>query len=132
MGEYTNALLDPRPNPRLDALFAAVSDPSRRAILARLARADARVTEVAGDFPISLNSVSKHVKMLERAGLVNRTVVGRDHVLSLNAAPLQDAAAWIEHYRGFWETRLDALDAFVTAKRKTGKTSKTRKKGADA
>jgi len=129
MGEYTNALLDPRPNPRLDALFAAVSDPSRRAILARLAQADARVTEVAGDFPISLNSVSKHVKMLERAGLVNRTVIGRDHVLSLNAAPLQDAAAWIEHYRGFWEARLDALDAFVTAKRKT---SKTRKKDSDA
>lgn len=129
MGEYINALLNPRPNPRLDALFAAVSDPSRRAILARLAQSDARVTEVAGDFPISLNSVSKHVKMLERAGLVTRTVIGRDHVLSLNAAPLQDAAAWIEHYRGFWEARLDALDAFVSAKRKT---NKPRKKGHNA
>lgn len=95
-----------------------MADPSRRAILARLALADARVTEVASDFPISLNSVSKHIKMLERAGLVRRTVSGRDHVLSLNAAPLQDAAAWIDHYRGFWETRLDALDAFVTGKPK--------------
>jgi len=98
-----------------------MADPSRRAILARLALGEARVTEVASGFTISLNSVSKHVKMLERAGLVERTVIGRDHVLSLNAAPLEDAAAWIDHYRRFWEERLDALDAFVTAKRKTAK-----------
>jgi DNA-binding transcriptional ArsR family regulator len=113
MGEYSN----PR-DAHLDALFTAVADPSRRAILARLALSDARVTEVASEFPISLNSVSKHIKMLERAGLVQRTVIGRDHVLSLNAAPLEDAAAWIAHYRTFWETRLDALDAFVTGKAK--------------
>jgi DNA-binding transcriptional ArsR family regulator len=110
MGEYLN--------PHLDTLFTAVADPSRRAILARLALGNARVTEVASDFPISLNSVSKHIKMLERAGLVNRTVSGRDHVLSLNAAPLQDAAAWIAHYSSFWENRMDALDAFVTGKPK--------------
>ena len=108
----------------LDAVFAAVADPSRRAILARLALADARVTEVAGDFSISLNSVSKHVKMLERAGLVRRTVIGRDHVLSLNAGPLEDAAAWMDHYRRFWEDRLAALDAFVTAKRGAAKEMK--------
>ena len=105
----------------LDAVFTAVADPSRRAILARLALADARVTEVAGDFAISLNSVSKHVKMLERAGLVRRTVIGRDHVLSLNAGPLEDATAWMNHYRRFWEDNLAALDAFVTAKRGTAK-----------
>ncbi|MDX2145084.1 MAG: metalloregulator ArsR/SmtB family transcription factor [Rhodospirillaceae bacterium] len=107
---------------RLDLLFGAVSDPTRRAILARLAVKNARVTELAEDFPISLNSTSKHIKMLERAGLVHRLVVGRDHVLSLNAAPLRDAAAWIETYRRFWEDRLAALDAFVTAKR-AGKTA---------
>jgi DNA-binding transcriptional ArsR family regulator len=115
----------------LDAVFAAMADPSRRAILARLALGEARVTEVAGDFTISLNSVSKHVKMLERAGLVERTVIGRDHVLSLNAAPLEDAAAWIDHYRRFWEERLDALDAFVTSQRAARRKS-TKKRGGDA
>ena len=90
----------------MDNLLGAVADSTRRAILARLATGDARVTEVAADFPISLNSVSKHVRMLERAGLVRRTVRGRDHVLSLDAAPLAEAAAWIAHYQRFWEDRL--------------------------
>ncbi|MDH5537903.1 MAG: metalloregulator ArsR/SmtB family transcription factor [Rhizobacter sp.] len=110
MNEYINA--------RLDGLFSAVADPTRRAILARLASADARVTELAGDFPISLNSTSKHIKMLERAGLVRREVIGRDHVLSLDAAPLADAAAWIDHYRSFWEDRLAALETFVKDRRR--------------
>jgi DNA-binding transcriptional ArsR family regulator len=111
MGEYRNAAMD--------NLLGAVADSTRRAILARLATGDARVTEVAAEFPISLNSVSKHVRMLERAGLVRRTVRGRDHVLSLDAAPLAEAAAWIAHYRRFWEDRLEALDKFVTNNRKT-------------
>lgn len=98
----------------MDNLLGAVADSTRRAILARLAAGDARVTEVASEFPISLNSVSKHVRMLERAGLVRRTVRGRDHVLSLDAAPLADAAAWIAHYQRFWEQRLEALDQLVT------------------
>jgi len=98
----------------MDKLLGAVADSTRRAILARLAAGDARVTEVASEFPISLNSVSKHVRMLERAGLVRRTVRGRDHVLSLDAAPLADAAAWIAHYQRFWEQRLEALDKLVT------------------
>jgi len=106
MGEYRNAAMD--------NLLGAVADSTRRAILARLAAGDARVTEVASEFPISLNSVSKHVRMLERAGLVRRTVRGRDHVLSLDAAPLADAAAWIAHYQRFWEQRLEALDQLVT------------------
>ncbi|MEX0897639.1 MAG: metalloregulator ArsR/SmtB family transcription factor [Steroidobacteraceae bacterium] len=110
MGEYRNAAMD--------KLLGAVADSTRRAILARLAAGDARVTEVAADFPISLNSVSKHVRMLERAGLVRRTVRGRDHVLSLDAAPLAEAAAWIAHYQRFWEDRLEALDQFVKEKRK--------------
>ncbi|MEC5384945.1 metalloregulator ArsR/SmtB family transcription factor [Uliginosibacterium sp. H3] len=104
---------------QLDAVFGAVADPTRRAILARLAQADARVTELAGDFPISLNSVSKHIRMLERAGLVSRTVSGRDHVLSLNARPMSEAADWMDFYRQFWEQRLAALEAFVRSRRKT-------------
>jgi DNA-binding transcriptional ArsR family regulator len=102
---------------QLDSVFKAVGDPTRRAILARLTSADARVTELATDFPISLNSTSKHIKILERAGLVRRAVRGRDHVLSLNAMPLGEAAGWLEHYKRFWEDRLTALDAFVTNKR---------------
>jgi DNA-binding transcriptional ArsR family regulator len=102
----------------LDRVFAAVSDPTRRAILARLADADARVTDVASDFPISLNSTSKHIRVLERAGLVRRTVRGREHILTLEAAPLAEASEWIEHYRRFWGEQLAALDAFVTSRRK--------------
>lgn len=105
------------PSRQLDALFGSVADPTRRAIFARLANSDSRVTEIAGDFPISLNSVSKHIKMLERAGLVHREVIGRNHFLSLNAAPLAEAAAWIDHYTAFWEGRLAALDSFVKIKR---------------
>ena len=101
---------------QLDALFGAIADPTRRAILDRLARGEARVTEVAADFPISLNSVSKHLRMLERAGLVVRRVQGRDHHLSLNAEPLDAAAQWIEHHRQFWEQSLAALEDFVMRK----------------
>ncbi len=113
MGEYQSA--------RLDGVFNALCDPTRRAILARLADNDARVTDIAAEFPISLNSISKHIRMLERAGLVRREVSGRDHVLSLNAAPLSEAALWIERYRRFWEDRLAALDAYVTSKKRKRK-----------
>ena len=118
MGEYRNQAMD--------NVLGAVADSTRRAILARLATGDARVTEVAAEFPISLNSVSKHVRMLERAGLVRRTVRGRDHVLSLHAAPLAEAAAWIAHYQRFWQDRLEALDKFVTDKRKRSSKRKTK------
>ena len=113
MGEYQSR--------QLDGVFNALCDPTRRAILARLTDSDARVTEIAADFPISLNSISKHIRMLERAGLLRRSVIGRDHVLSLNAGPLADAQAWIEKDRRFWEGRLAALDAFVTAKKRKSK-----------
>ncbi|MET0783488.1 ArsR/SmtB family transcription factor [Leifsonia flava] len=106
MGESTSATLD--------RVFAAVSDPTRREILLRLSRADERVTDVASNFSMSLNSVSKHVRVLESAGLVTRSVQGRNHVLSLNAVPMAEAAAWMEFYRGFWSDRLAALDRFVT------------------
>jgi DNA-binding transcriptional ArsR family regulator len=113
MGEYKSR--------QLDGVFNALRDPTRRAILARLTDAEARVTDVASDFPISLNSISKHIRMLERAGLVRRAILGRDHVLSLNAGPLAEAQAWIERYRQFWEGRLAALDQYVTTKGKTRK-----------
>lgn len=113
MGEYRST--------RLDELFGAVSDATRRAILERLAQSDARVTELASAFPISLNSTSKHIRILERAGLVTRTVRGREHVLSLNGGPMAEAAAWMEFYRRFWEDRLAALENFVVEKRNTGK-----------
>jgi DNA-binding transcriptional ArsR family regulator len=113
-----------RQSATLDGVFNALCDPTRRAILARLTGADARVTDIASAFPISLNSISKHIRMLERAGLLKRSVAGRDHVLSLNAAPLADAARWIEHYRRFWDDRLAALEDFVVKqarqKRKSG------------
>ena len=102
MGEY-----------QLNAVLGAVADPTRRAILDRLRAGDARVTELASAFPISLNSTSKHIKVLERAELVRRDVRGRDHVLSLRAEALGDAVAWMEQYREFWEHRLEALEAFV-------------------
>ena len=108
MGEYKTS--------QLDELFGAIADPTRRAILDRLARGEARVTDIAADFPISLNSVSKHLRMLERAGLVVRSVQGREHRLRLNAGPLDAAAAWIDHHRQFWEQNLAALEAFVTRK----------------
>ncbi len=100
----------------MDRVLGAIADPTRRAILARLAESDARVTELAAAFPISLNSVSKHVRKLEAAGLVQRDVRGRDHVLSLNAAPLAQAADWIAHYQRFWTERLEALDELITGK----------------
>ncbi len=121
MVEYKSSSKATLASGRLDAAFSAMADPTRRAILARLALADARVTEIAGDFPVSLNAVSKHIKMLERADLVRRTVQGRDHILSLNAGAMADAAEWIEYYRQFWEDRLAALEAFVTTKRSNAK-----------
>jgi DNA-binding transcriptional ArsR family regulator len=108
MGEYTADVFD--------RVFSALSDATRRAILARLAESDARVTDVASAFPISLNSTSKHIRVLEGAGLVRRRVRGREHILSLDAAPLAEAAGWIEHYRRFWSDQLASLDAFVTGR----------------
>ncbi len=114
-------LMDEYKTTQLDELFGAMSDGTRRAILARLAQSDARVTELASAFPISLNSTSKHIRILERAGLVTRSVQGREHVLSLNAAPMQEAADWMEFYRQFWADRLAALEDFVIRKRNTGR-----------
>jgi DNA-binding transcriptional ArsR family regulator len=102
---------------QLDRVFHAVADPTRRAILMRIGRRPARITDIAKDFPISLNAVSKHVMVLERAGLVRRQIHGREHLCTLNPQPLRQATAWMENVRAFWETRLDALERHLTAKR---------------
>ncbi|MEE2689981.1 MAG: metalloregulator ArsR/SmtB family transcription factor [Pseudomonadota bacterium] len=95
---------------RLDDTMLALADPTRRAIIARLEAGEARVTDLAAPFAMSLNSVSKHIKLLERADLVRRRKVGREHFLSFNPAPLDAAARWIEEKRAFWSSRLDALE----------------------
>src|SRR5215470_12172598 len=97
----------------LNRVFNAVADPTRRAILQALAKNPATITEIAEPFPVSLNAVSKHVMVLERAGLIRREIQGREHLCSLEPRPLRDAAAWLEHYRRFWEARLDALERYV-------------------
>ena len=99
----------------LDDTLIALADPTRRAILQRLSRGEARVTELAEPFDISLNSVSKHIRILERAELVKRRISGREHFLTFNPAPLESAAEWIERHRTFWTARLDALEAALRA-----------------
>lgn len=98
---------------QLNNTYAALADPTRRAILMRLTQGATRVTELAEPFAMSLNAVSKHVRVLEHAGLVRRQVQGRDHYLSLEVEPLRAAAEWIDTYRQFWEERLEALAAFL-------------------
>jgi DNA-binding transcriptional ArsR family regulator len=102
--------------PSLDHVLAAIADPTRRAILDRLARGPARVTDVAEPFEMSLAAVSKHVQMLERAGLVRRARRGREHTLSLDARPLRRVARWTLRYEQFWNDHLDRLEAFFAQK----------------
>ena len=104
-------------NVSLNQTYAAIADPTRRAILVRLIQSEARVTELAEPFDISLNAISKHLRVLERAQLVRRRIKGRDHYLSVNIEPLQEAAKWIETYQKFWEERVDALETFLVKKR---------------
>ena len=97
----------------LDAALLALTDPTRRAILRRLARSDARVTELAAPFRISLNSVSKHIRILERARLVERRKVGREHILRFRPEPLHLIQEWILQQQDFSRTSLEALDALL-------------------
>ena len=97
----------------LDTTFAALSDPTRRAILARLANGEATVTELAQPFAISLPAISKHLKVLERAGLILRGRDAQRRPCRLRAAPLGDAAAWLGDYRRFWEESFDRLDEYL-------------------
>ena len=95
---------------QLDHTLGALADPTRRAVLLRLTEGEARVTDLAAPFDVSLNSVSKHIRILERARLVKRRRVGREHFLSRNARPLDEAAAWIDRLRDRWNRQLDRLE----------------------
>lgn len=97
----------------LDGVFHALSDPTRRAMLRVLAGGERSVGELAAPFDMSLAAASKHIRTLERAGLVRRTVLGRTHRCALEAAPLAEADAWLRDYAKFWTARLDALEALL-------------------
>ena len=101
----------------LDHTLSALADPTRRAIVERLAKSPTRVTDVAEPFAMSLNAVSKHVKVLERAGLLRRLRRGREHVLVLEPAPLRAVARWAERHERFWNERLDRLEELLEAER---------------
>ena len=98
---------------RLSSTFAALADPTRRAILARLSLGETSVTELAQPFQMTMPAVTKHLKVLERAGLISRGREAQWRPCKLDAAPLNDAATWVEQYRQFWEARLDRLDDYL-------------------
>lgn len=109
---------------RLDAIFHALSDPTRRAMLDGLASGPRNVGDLAAPFDMSLAAASKHIKVLEKAGLVSRSVQGRTHVCSLDALPMHAGVEWLRHYEKFWNQRLDALEAILVAEDAAkGKTS---------
>jgi DNA-binding transcriptional ArsR family regulator len=100
---------------RLDEVFRALADPTRRAMLGDLAAGPRTVGELAGPFDISLAGASKHIQVLERAGLIRREVRGRVHTCSLDARPLHTGAEWMRHYERFWTQKLDALEVLLKA-----------------
>ena len=113
------------PAAQLDAVFAALADPTRRAILAQLARGEATVTELAAPFDISMPAISKHLKVLQRARLISRGRDAQRRPCRLEAAPLGQAASWIDDYRRFWDGSLDRLGAYLDSVQ--GKPGRTRK-----
>jgi DNA-binding transcriptional ArsR family regulator len=113
-------------DPRLDAVFAALADPTRRAILARLAAGEATVAELAEPFDMSQPAISKHLKVLEAAGLISGTQDAQRRPRRLEAKAMAPASAWLEEYRRFWEGSYQRLDVLL-AKLQTGKTPRPRK-----
>jgi DNA-binding transcriptional ArsR family regulator len=114
----------------LNQTLMALADPTRRAILQRLSRGEARVTELALPFGMSLNAVSKHIRVLEGARLVRRRRAGREHLLSINPEPLDEAATWIERQRARWTARLDTLEALLLAEDRAFVKTTKKKKGS--
>lgn len=112
----------------LDRTLMALADPIRRGILQRLAASQARVTDIAAEFPISLNSVSKHIRLLERANLVERSVFGREHFLRFRPEPLSEAQQWISDQQAFWANQLQALDDLLTAEDAASATPRPKQK----
>lgn len=116
-------------NDRLSETFGALADPTRRAILARLASGQASVTELASPFEMSMPAISKHLKVLERAGLIARGREAQWRPCRLQAGPLHDVAGWVEHYRRFWEESFDRLDVYLRElKQKDSRNKKKEKK----
>jgi DNA-binding transcriptional ArsR family regulator len=103
-------------SPRLDRIFSALSDPTRRAMVGRLAHGECTVSELAHPFSISLPAISKHLKVLEGAGLVERRIEGRVHHCRLKPQPLEAASTWLDACRAYWDARLDALEDYLLAK----------------
>lgn len=116
------------PSDQLDATFIALADPTRRAILARLVEGEASVNELAAPFDISQPAVSKHIKILERAGLVTRSASGTRRPVKIEAAPMKQAVDWLEKYRQFWEASYGRLDALLAELQTPVNTDKSRKK----
>lgn len=108
---------------RLSSTFAAIADPTRRAILARLSRGEAAVNELAKPFRMTLPAVSKHLKVLEKAGLIERSRNAQWRPCRLRAKPLKEAATWIERYRKFWEESFDRLDEYLQEMQSDSKSS---------
>ena len=113
---------------RLDVTFAALADPTRRAILSRLASGEASVTELAKPFPMSQPAISRHLKVLERAGLISRGRDAQRRPRRLEANPLAEAAIWLEGYRRFWEARFQRLDALLDELKVTKKKPRRNKR----
>src|SRR5688572_22088160 len=114
-GHRTGLYSTMRLNNSLDLTLFALADPTRRAILQRLSRGEARVTEIAQPFDVSLNAISKHIRVLERARLIKRRRAGREHLLTYNPRPFNEAAAWMQAQRELWTARLDALSELLEA-----------------
>jgi DNA-binding transcriptional ArsR family regulator len=112
----------------MDQTLMALADPTRRAILQRVSSGEARVTDLAQPFDMSLNAVSKHIRILERAGLVHRRTAGREHFLSFNRQQLDEVATWVETQRAVWTARLDALEALLKAEDEAPPSTKKKKK----
>jgi DNA-binding transcriptional ArsR family regulator len=102
----------------LSTVLDAIAHPTRRAIITRLSGGPARVTEIAEPFDMSLNAVSKHLKVLEEAGLIHRDKQGRDHVMELRGAPLRQVSTWVHQYERYWNRQLDRLEDHFKPKRK--------------
>jgi DNA-binding transcriptional ArsR family regulator len=108
-------------HPSNEAVWSALSDPTRRAIVERLTNGPTRVTDLAAPFDMSLNAVSKHIKVLETARLVRRTRQGREHTLELDPAPLREVARWASDMEQFWSSRLDRIARYFEEKKRKGK-----------
>jgi DNA-binding transcriptional ArsR family regulator len=104
-----------------EAVWTALSDPTRREIVEKLTRGPTRVTDLAAPFDMSLNAVSKHIKVLEAARLVRRTIQGREHTLELDPAPLREVTRWASEIERFWSSRLDRMERYFEEKRRKGK-----------